>query len=99
MIRKRLAFCVLTLVALAASLVTATPAEARRRSSFSIGFSYSSGGYHGGYHRHRHRHYRRYRPVRRVRVVRYAPRYRCGCGERFASRYWLEYHIDHSPCY
>lgn len=25
-------------------------------------------------------------------------RYRCGCGRRFASAYWLDYHYDHAHC-
>lgn len=114
MIRKRIAFGVLTLAAVAATLFSAKPAEARYRryggSSFSISISSGrsyGGGYYGGYRDYCGPRYRRvYRPVRRVRYVDYgydyAPRYRryrCGCGRSFASAYWLDYHHDHADCY
>jgi hypothetical protein len=104
-IRKRLAFAVLTLTAVVGSLMSAAPAEARRRTSFSISYSR---GYSGGYSRYdddcyRPR-YRRsyYRPRRVVRYVDYEPRYyrrsyrshRCGCGDSFGSSFWLSFHRD-----
>ena len=100
MFRKRLAFAVLTLATLAGTCLYAPPAKADR---FSIGFSYSS----GSRYRHRPRYRRIYRPVRyyrpRYRRVIYQPvvvaRHRCGCGDRFASAYWLDYHQDHGCRY
>ena len=97
MIRKRLAFAVLTLATLAGSCLYAPPAEADR---FSIGFSYSSGRRHR--HRPRYRRVRYHRPVRVVhsyRPVYYSSRYRCGCGDRFRSAYWLDYHRDYGRCH
>lgn len=38
---------------------------------------------------------RGYRTTRVYTTYVSAPRYRCGCGQRFASAYWLDYHRDH----
>ena len=61
--------------------------------------------------RSRYRSYTEYRPVRRYRSSYYTTsydrpyyysssrsRYSCGCGQRFASSYWLDYHQDHTSC-
>jgi hypothetical protein len=74
-------------------------------------YGYGGGGYrryasYGGGRRCGRRSYvsRRYRPSyrsSRVYTTYYsAPRrYSCGCGQRFASSYWLSYHRDHTDCY
>lgn len=119
MIRKRLAFAVLTLSAVAGGLFTAGPAQAHDRDYYDDGYRsyrrssyYRSSSYYDGdrcYRPRRSRVVRYYRP--RTRVVRYADsyyapsyrtvssrRYSCGCGSRFASAYWLDYHRDHTSC-
>ena len=40
-----------------------------------------------------------YRPrYRSYRTSSSSLRYRCGCGDRFGSAYWLDYHRDHGGC-